>query len=105
MQPTKALQILRYRHLRLTTKDVNKGFYKGNRVGAMGRHTKFGGYLIDWSRVRTFVVPDAAKDPSFKLTPFVTETIRPMRGKYESKAGPKDPAVYLENWKYMNGTD
>jgi large subunit ribosomal protein L41 len=67
MQPTKALQILRYRHLRLTTKDVNKGFYKGNRVGAMGRHTKFGGYLIDWSRVRTFVVPDAAKDPSFKV--------------------------------------
>lgn len=24
----------------------------------MGRHTKRGGYLIDWNKVRTFVVPD-----------------------------------------------
>jgi large subunit ribosomal protein L41 len=24
----------------------------------MGRHTKKGGYVIDWNKVRTFVVPD-----------------------------------------------
>ena len=24
----------------------------------MGRHTKKGGYMIDWARVRSFVVPD-----------------------------------------------
>lgn len=24
----------------------------------MGRHTKSGGYLVDWNKVRTFVVPD-----------------------------------------------
>ena len=47
----------KYRHLRLTTKDVNKGYYKGNRTGAMGRHTKHGGYVIEWNRVRTYVVP------------------------------------------------
>jgi hypothetical protein len=24
----------------------------------MGRHTNNGGYLVDWDKVRTFVVPD-----------------------------------------------
>lgn len=58
MRPTQALAVGRYRHLKLTTKDVGKGFYKGNRTGAMGRHNKYGGYLIDWKKVRTYVVPD-----------------------------------------------
>jgi hypothetical protein len=57
MRPTQALSVGKYRHLRLTTKDVNKGFYKGNRTGAMGRHTKYGGYIIEWNRVRTYAVP------------------------------------------------
>lgn len=57
MQPTRILQALRYRRLRLTTKDVNKGFYKGTRSGAMGRHTKHGGYIIEWNKVRTYVCP------------------------------------------------
>ena len=57
MQPTQAL-LKRYRKLPLTTKDIKKGFYKGTRTGAMGRHTKYEGYIIDWSRVRTNVVPD-----------------------------------------------
>lgn len=46
-----------YRKLRLTVKDVNKGFYKGTRTGSMGRHTKKGGYVIEFEKVRTFVVP------------------------------------------------
>lgn len=46
-----------YRKLRLTTKDINKGYYKGNRTGSMGRHTKYGGYVIEWEKVRTYVVP------------------------------------------------
>ncbi len=57
MQPTRALQALRYRRLRLTTKDVNKGFYKGTGSGSMGRHTKHGGYIIEWDKVRTYVCP------------------------------------------------
>jgi large subunit ribosomal protein L41 len=57
MQPTRVLQTLRYRRLRLTTKDVNKGFYKGTRTGNMGRHTKYGGFIVDWSKVRTYVCP------------------------------------------------
>lgn len=57
MQPTRVLQALRYRRLRLTTKDVNKGFYKGTRTGSMGRHTKHGGFIVEWDKVRTYVCP------------------------------------------------
>lgn len=32
--------------------------HTGTGSGAMGRHTKRGGYLIDWNKVRTYVVPD-----------------------------------------------
>lgn len=46
-----------YRKLKLTVKDVNKGFYKGTRTGSMGRHTKRGGYVIEYEKVRTYVVP------------------------------------------------
>ena len=44
--------------LRLTTKQVNGGYYKGNRTGSMGAHTEYGGYLIDWRKVRHYNVPD-----------------------------------------------
>lgn len=67
MQPSPVLRVLKYRHIRLTTKDVNKGFYKGNRTGAMGRHTRFGGYKIEWDRVRSYVVPERLRDPDFKV--------------------------------------
>lgn len=45
------------RRLRLTTKMTNKGYYKGNRSGRMGSHTKWGGYVIDPALVRTYKVP------------------------------------------------
>ncbi|KAK9767957.1 60S ribosomal protein L27, mitochondrial [Basidiobolus ranarum] len=44
-------------------------YYKGKGSGAMGRHTKHGGYLIDYNKVRTYVVPDLA-DCQFK--PYVS---------------------------------
>ena len=43
---------------RLTTKMVNKGYYRGNRVGALGRHTRYGGYVIDYTKVRHYNCPD-----------------------------------------------
>lgn len=67
MQPTASLRVLGYRHLRLTTKDVNKGFYKGNRTGSMGSHTRYGGYRIDWAKVRTFAVPERLFEADFKV--------------------------------------
>ena len=54
-----------FRKLPLTTKDINKGFYKGTGTGSMGSHTKFGGYVIDWQKVRTYVVPPGLD--SFKV--------------------------------------
>lgn len=44
--------------LRLTTKQVLGGYYKGNRTGSMGYFAKNGSYVIDWKKVRTFVVPE-----------------------------------------------
>ncbi|KAF3068488.1 54S ribosomal protein L27, mitochondrial [Daldinia childiae] len=103
MQPTQAL-LKRYRKLPLTTKDIKKGFYKGTRTGSMGQHTKFGGYVIDWDKVRTYVVPAGLE--AFKLTPFITSRIRPTRGRYEGYSmGPKSPELYLERWKAENGLD
>jgi large subunit ribosomal protein L41 len=46
------------RRLALTTKQAGKDYYKGTGSGSMGRHTKYGGYRIDWDKVRTYKVPD-----------------------------------------------
>lgn len=44
--------------LRLTTKQVNGGYYKGTRTGSMGYFAKNGEYMIDYRKVRTYVVPE-----------------------------------------------
>jgi Mitochondrial ribosomal protein L27 len=44
--------------LRLTTKQVSGGYYKGNRTGSMGAHTEWGGYVIDYRKVRNYNCPD-----------------------------------------------
>ncbi|KAH7312384.1 50S ribosomal protein YmL27 [Stachybotrys elegans] len=104
MQPTRALEVLRYRTIPITVKDVGRGFYKGNRTGSMGRHTKYGGYKIEWEKVRTYVVPQGLKD--FKLTPFVSKEIKAPVGDYKGlEKGPQNPYFYLEQWKRYNGVD
>ncbi|KAF4125565.1 large subunit ribosomal protein L41 [Geosmithia morbida] len=104
MRPTQALSVGKYRHLKLTTKDVGRGFYKGNRTGSMGRHTKYGGYVIEWDKVRTYAVPENLKD--FKLTPFVSKQVRASPGSYKGlEKGPQDPYFYVEQWKRYNGVD
>merc|ERR1712187_851622 len=65
--------------LRLTTKQVNGGYYKGTRSGSMGYFAKNGSYVIDWKKVRTYVVPENLKE--FKLTPFVTKVMAPTRSR------------------------
>jgi large subunit ribosomal protein L41 len=60
MKPTQAL-FRRLRRLALTTKQTNKGYYKGTGTGSTGWHTKHGGYVIDWDKVRTYVVPPNLK--------------------------------------------
>ncbi|TGZ82853.1 hypothetical protein EX30DRAFT_339125 [Ascodesmis nigricans] len=88
------------RRLPLTTKMVNGGFYKGNRTGTVGRHTKHGGFVIDWERVRTYVVPDMK---GFELTPFVTNKMEPTLGRFPQGEHPIMGSVYLRKWKNENG--
>ncbi|KAL4941503.1 hypothetical protein BDV06DRAFT_194285 [Aspergillus oleicola] len=99
--------------LRLTTKQVLGGYYKGNRTGSMGYFAKNGSYVIDWKKVRTYNVPENLKD--FKLTPFVTKLMAPTRSRYiqeierkgktitvERALGAKD---YLDMWANDNGRE
>ncbi|OJD40394.1 50s ribosomal protein 27 [Diplodia corticola] len=103
MQPTQALQ-RSIKRMTLTTKQTGKGFYKGTGSGSMGRHTKWGGYTVDYSKVRTYVAPDLE---DFDLTPFVTKRVTPPsgRGNFPDKLGPLSGKLYLEKWKAENGQD
>ncbi|PVH79160.1 50S ribosomal protein-like protein YmL27 [Cadophora sp. DSE1049] len=103
MKPTQVLA-KRLKRLALTTKATNKGYYKGTGTGPMGTHTKHGGYIIDWDRVRTYVVPQDLKD--FKLTPFVTKNMKRTQGRFEGDPkGAVSGAAYLKKWKDENGED
>ncbi|OOF97203.1 hypothetical protein ASPCADRAFT_206024 [Aspergillus carbonarius ITEM 5010] len=99
--------------LRLTTKQINGGYYKGNRTGSMGYFAKNGSYVIDWKKVRTYVVPENLDQ--FKLTPFVTKRMPPTKSKYTNEVvrrgrtmtierafGGKD---YLDMWASDNGQE
>lgn len=60
--------------LRFTTKQVNGGYYKGTRTGSMGQFDKKGNYVIDWKKVRTYVVPDDLEEfdvCATRLMPFL----------------------------------
>lgn len=51
----------------LSTKKANKGFYKGTGSGSTGRHTQHGGYIIEWDKVRTYVVPPNLKECKVRI--------------------------------------
>ncbi|CAI7626869.1 hypothetical protein N7533_002379 [Penicillium manginii] len=99
--------------LRFTTKQVNGGFYKGNRTGAMGHFDRKGNYVIDWEKVRTYAVPEDLAD--FKLTPFVTKVAEPKRSKYTKDVEKNGRIVnmvdslkgqdYLNIWGERNGEE
>jgi large subunit ribosomal protein L41 len=61
MKPTQPL-LKKISRLALNTKQANKGFYKGTGTGSVGRHTKHGGFIVEWDKVRTYVVPKNLKD-------------------------------------------
>ncbi|KAI9745575.1 MAG: hypothetical protein M1818_001109 [Claussenomyces sp. TS43310] len=103
MRPTQFL-FRRLRRLALTTKQANKGFYKGTGSGSTGRHTKHGGYIIEWEKVRTYCTPVDLK--VFGLTPFVTKKMPPTKGHFErDPKGALSGSLYLQRWKDENGED
>lgn len=57
LQPTAPLG-RSLRRLALTTKQGPKDYYKGTGSGSMGQHTQFGGYRVDYAKVRTYVPPN-----------------------------------------------
>ncbi|ODV96699.1 hypothetical protein PACTADRAFT_32196 [Pachysolen tannophilus NRRL Y-2460] len=82
----------------LTTKGGNKNFYKGTRSSGVGQHTKHGGYVIDWAKVRTFVVPEGLKECS--LNPYVSSNMPSIKHEFKGyKKGPEDPDLYFEKIK------
>ncbi|KAK0261017.1 hypothetical protein B0A54_11799 [Friedmanniomyces endolithicus] len=101
MQPTPVLQRA-IRRLALTTKQGPHNYYKGNRTGAMGQHTKYGGYKIDYRKVRTYVCPDLT---GFNLTPFVAKRIEGRRDTFAhtESGSPLDGKEYLRKWKEDGG--
>jgi Mitochondrial ribosomal protein L27 len=63
MKPSAALCA----RVRFTTKEVGRGFYRGTQTGAMGAHTEYGGYVIDYRKVRNYNVPDMTDFKVFLL--------------------------------------
>lgn len=79
----------------LTTKQGNKTFYKGTRSSGIGKHTKFGGYVINWDKVRTYVVPSTDvwnKD----LTPLISAGVPEVKNSFKGYTGPSDAKLYLK---------
>ncbi|TID14543.1 hypothetical protein E6O75_ATG08689 [Venturia nashicola] len=97
------------RRLALTTKQGPKDYYKGTGSGSMGRHTKGGGYIIHYQKVRTYVPPNYKIKRLDLLTPFVSARIpRPSRERLiDATTGEviKDPKIegrlFLKRWKMM----
>jgi large subunit ribosomal protein L41 len=56
-------QLLARGRLRLTTKQVNGGYYKGNRTGSMGSFDKKGTYRPDATKHRVYIAAEKLDVP------------------------------------------
>lgn len=81
----------------LTTKQGNKDMYKGTRSSGIGRHTRKGGYVIEWRKVRTFVTP---KDYNMDLKPLVSHNVPELKHHFKGyKGGIMDAQLYADKLK------
>lgn len=77
----------------LTTKQGNKTMYKGTRSSGIGKHTRYGGYTINWKRVRTFVTP---KNYNTDLKPLVSHNVPELKHQFKGYAkGSLDAKLYF----------
>lgn len=63
-KPTQPMMV----RLRLTTKQVNGGYYKGNRTGSMGHFDKRGTYRPDMSKHRIYIPAQKLEIPGKKYS-------------------------------------
>ncbi|KAF2110573.1 hypothetical protein BDV96DRAFT_195510 [Lophiotrema nucula] len=96
----------RLRRLPLTTKQTNKGYYKGSGTGLLGTINKKGKFKFDLDRVRTFVVPRELD--TTKLTPFVSRN--DVQNQHTGEGWEKQKKnftgeSYLDLWKNSRETE
>ncbi|CAM9016808.1 unnamed protein product [Wickerhamomyces anomalus] len=81
----------------LTTKKGNKHFYKGTRSSGIGKFTTKGRYMINWDKVRTFVVPTEF-NPNLK--PLVSPNAPQIQNTFAGYSkGPLDPKLQFTKIK------
>ncbi|SCV03786.1 LAMI_0H10946g1_1 [Lachancea mirantina] len=85
----------------LTTKQGNKTLYKGTRSSGIGRHTRYGGYTINWAKVRTFRTPASL---NMDLKPLVSHNLPELKQTFEGfPKGALDSDLYFKRLReYVN---
>ncbi|SCW02541.1 LAFE_0F08702g1_1 [Lachancea fermentati] len=82
------------RRTALTTKQGNKTMYKGTRSSGIGKHTRYGGYTIQWNKVRTFVTP---KNYNTDLKPLVSHNLPELKHSFKGfEKGALDSKLYFD---------
>ncbi|KAG7664005.1 MRPL27 [[Candida] subhashii] len=81
---------------RLTTKQGNKHYYKGTGSSGIGSWTSDGRYILNWDKVRTFVVPTTLNSTNLKalVSPRTPEIKQQLVGYNDSW---KSPELALDN--------
>lgn len=84
------------KRLPLTTKQGNKNYYKGTRSSGIGRLNAAGTYIVNWDKVRTYVVPTELN--SSELKPLVSPRVPQIKQKFIGyEDGAKSPQFALDN--------
>ncbi|ANB12798.1 mitochondrial 54S ribosomal protein YmL27 [Sugiyamaella lignohabitans] len=81
----------------LTTKQGNKTFYKGTGSSGVGRWTTRGRYIVNWEKVRTYVVPSGID--TTQLKPLVCATAPKVKHTFRGYQGPMDGKLYVQKVK------
>lgn len=80
----------------LTTKQGNKHYYKGTGSSGYGKLNKSGVYIVNWTKVRTYVVP--ADLHNTELKPLVSANVPQIYQKFTGYSdGMKSPELAWKN--------
>ena len=77
----------------LPTKKGNKNYYKGNHSSGVGSITRNQRFVMNWEKVRTYVVP--SNIDSSVLKPLVDPTAIDVKNQFQGYDGATDPKLYL----------